>query len=204
MINIILRSLLKLYVLLKIRYIKSTSDGSEFGPGFRIDLKTKIVCKKGRLVVGNNVYLRSNPSGYHAGMPFPSTILLDAKNATCKIGSNSRINGAYIHAKKEVVIGKNCVIASGVNIIDSDGHVLYSGDRTTGVDEPKPITIGDNVWIGLNAIILKGSIIGKNSVVSAGSVVKGEFPENSLIQGNPGAHIKELRIDVSELNSGVK
>src|SRR5690554_3254275 len=195
MIDLILRRITKLYIALKLNYIKFASNGNEFGPGFRIDVKTKIVCKAGKLVVGDNVYLRSNPSGYHAGMPFPTTILLDAAGAICKIGDNSRINGAYIHAKKEIIIGKNCVIASGVNIIDSDGHVLYSADRTVGRDKPKPINIGDNVWIGLNSTILKGAVIGNNSVVSAGSVVKGVFPKNSLIQGNPGAIVKELSIE---------
>lgn len=198
MIDLMLRAITKLYVLIKLNHIKFASNGNELGSGFRIDVKTKVVCKAGKLVVGNNVYLRSNPSGYHAGMPFPTTILLDAAGAICKIGDNSRINGAYIHAKKEIIIGKNCVIASGVNIIDSDGHVLYSADRTVGRDKPKPINIGDNVWIGLNSTILKGAVIGNNSVVSAGSVVKGVFPKNSLIQGNPGAIVKELSIESSE------
>ena len=57
------------------------------------------------------------------------------------------------------------------------------------------IVIGNNVWIGLNAIILKGSVIGDNSVVTAGSVVKGVFPNNALIQGNPAQNVAKLHIE---------
>jgi acetyltransferase-like isoleucine patch superfamily enzyme len=84
------------------------------------------------------------------------------------------------------------VIASGVNIIDTNGHVLLSLDRTIGRDTPEEIIIEDNVWIGLNCTILKGTKIGKNSVVSTGSVVKGIFPANSLIHGNLATMVKEL------------
>lgn len=73
-------------------------------------------------------------------------------------------------------IAKNCVIAAGVNIIDSNGHEVASYERTKGRDIANPIKIGNNVWISANAIILKGTIIGDNCVVGAGSVVKGKFP----------------------------
>ena len=54
--------------------------------------------------------------------------------------------------------------------------------------------LGENVWVGLNAIILKDTVIGNNSVIAAGSVVKGKFPDNALIQGNPAKVIKILDI----------
>lgn len=130
-------------------------------------------------------------------MAFPTTLLIDKKNAKIEIGANTRINGAYIHAQKSIRIGKNCVIASGVNIMDSNGHILYSDNRTIGRDSPKEITIGDNVWLGLNAIILKGTYIGDNCVIAAGSVVKGSFPPNSLIIGNPGKVVKNIKDEAS-------
>jgi len=78
--------------------------------------------------------------------------------------------------------------------MDSNGHELYSLNRTIKRDKPQPINIGINVWIGLNAIVLKGRTIGNNSVISAGSVVKGYFPENSLIIGNSAVIVKQLDI----------
>ena len=160
-----------------------------------IDFSTKIITNNNKLYIGKKVYLRSKKRGYHAALQFPTTILMDVPGSEVAIGDYSRINGAYIHAQKKIEIGKNCVIASGVQIMDTNGHELISSNRTVGRDKPKEIKIGNNVWIGINAIILKGSDIGNNSVVAAGSVVKGIFPENSLIIGNPAKKVKTLPID---------
>lgn len=184
---------------LKLFLVKKRNPNIEIGNGAKIDFATKIFSCGNKITIGEKVYLRSNPNFYQAGMPFPTTLLTDVKGAVIKIGNNSRINGVYIHAQKEISIGENCVIASGVNIIDTNGHILNSLDRTVGRDTPSEIIIGDNVWIGLNAVILKGVKIGNNSVVSAGSVVKGSFPDNSLIMGNPAQLIKKL--DITDENS---
>ena len=97
------------------------------------------------------------------------------------VGDNCRVNGAYIHSEDSITIGDNCVIASGVNIIDSNGHEVSSLERTNSRDIPRGIFIGNNVWIGLNATILKGTVIGDNSVIGAGVVVKGRIPPNSIV-----------------------
>lgn len=162
------------------------------GKAVRIDNKTRLFTNGNKLVIGSNVHLRSRNQGYHAGMPFSTTILIDNKEAMCHIGDNCRINGVYIHAKSKIVIGNNTVIAAGVNILDSNGHEVYSINRTQGRDIPKEIVIGNNVWIGLNAIILKGTHIGDNSIVAAGSVVKGVIPCNVIVQGNPAVIVNKI------------
>lgn len=166
--------------------------GIKVGQGSMIDYNVKVINKKSRIIIGDMVYLRGISKGYQAGMPFPTTLLLDVPGSELFIGNKTRINGAYIHAQKKIHIGENSVIASGVNILDTNGHEVYSHDRTKGRDKPESVIIGDNVWIGLNAIILKGTEIGNNSVVSAGSVVKGGFPSNSLIVGNPAKVVKTI------------
>lgn len=138
----------------------------------------------GGVTIGKNCLIGRSPRGYHAGMPFYTTLLNDGENSSIHIGDNCRLNGVYIHAKSSISIGNNCVIASGVNIIDSNGHQVHSHDRTVGRDEPSKIIIGNNVWIGLNATILKGTVIGDNSIVAAGSVIKGIFPSNSIIRSH--------------------
>lgn len=157
---------------------------------YRCHINNKLGC----INIGNSCLIGRSKRNYHAGMPFYTTLFVDKSNASIKIGDNCRINGAYIHAQERIIIGDKCVIASGVHIIDSNGHELYSADRTQGRDCPKQIIIGKNVWIGINSIILKGSVIGDNSVVAAGSVVKGFYPKNSLIQGNPAKRVKDLSI----------
>lgn len=194
MVNIVTFFSRKIYTLILPQCRKRLS----IGKATQIDYKTVVrIWNGGAINIGHNVYLKSCQRGYHAGMPFSTTLFVDKKDALIEIGDNCRINGAYIHAQKKISIGNNCVIASGVNIIDSNGHLLLSNNRTTGRDNPKEIIIGNNVWIGINCIILKGSIIGDNCVVAAGSIVKGVFPENSLLQGNPASIVKKLDVSIN-------
>ena len=154
-----------------------------------------IAVKDAKIILGENVTLRSDPFDYLGGMPFGTTLLVDRSEGEILIGDNCRLNGTYVHAKKSIKIGKNCVIAAGTNIIDLNGHELISSNRTKGEDMPKEIIIEDNVWICVNSVILKGTVIGRNSVVAANSVVKGVFPPNSLIQGNPAVVKSTLPIE---------
>ena len=154
--------------------------------GVSIDLssviyyKSKITNHTGKVQIGKSCKIGTSPINYHGGMPFPTTLLCDGDRSEICIGNNCRLNGVYIHAQKKIVIGDNCVMASGVNIMDSNGHLTLSFDRTRGRDIPKEIIIGNNVWIGMNVIVLKGSVIEDNSILSAGSVVKGYVPANTI------------------------
>ncbi len=93
-----------------------------------------------------------------------------------------------------MTIGSDCRIAAGVTILDYNGHETYSLNRTVGIDVPSSVMIGNNVWIGLNAVIIKGTQIGDNCIVSAGSVVKGIFLSNCIITGNPAKVVKSIEI----------
>lgn len=181
----------------KIKRLNSNKKACvQLAKSIRLDSNSKIQAYPGtKIHVGENVYLRSNPRGYHTGMPFPTTIIADTVGSSITIGDNCRLNGVYVHAQCSVSIGDNCVIAAGVNIIDSNGHQVVSSNRTVGRDDPKPIEIGNNVWIGIYSVILKGAVISDNCVVSAGSIVhKGYYPSNSLIQGNPAKVVGTLKI----------
>lgn len=76
--------------------------------------------------------------------------------------------------------------------MDHNGHGIDPNKRYTP-GTIKEIEIKENVWLGNNVVILAGTIIGKNSIVGANSVVKGEFPENVIIQGNPAKIIKVIK-----------
>lgn len=151
-----------------------------------------VTISSGKIKIGKNCLIGRGKRGYHAGLPFYTSILSDGDDSKVIIGDNCRINGAYIHARKEITIGNNCLFASGVQIIDTNGHEIESTNRTITTDTPAPISIGNNVWCCLNSVILKGTTIGDNSIVAANSVVKGTFPSNSVIQGNPAKVIKTL------------
>ena len=74
-------------------------------------------------------------------------------------------------------------------------HALDPQMRKDGVEIAKPITIGNNVWIGAGAIILAGTTIGDNTVIGAGSVVKGDIPSGVVAAGVPCRVIREITDD---------
>ncbi len=98
--------------------------------------------------------------------------------------------GVRISASDLIEIGDSCMIASGAYITDSDWHGIY--DRIERNTEPRPIRIGNNVWIGDRATILKGVTIGDNSIVGASAVVSHDVPANVVVAGNPARVVKQL------------
>ena len=98
--------------------------------------------------------------------------------------------GARISASDEVVLGNGCMMAHGSYITDSDWHGLY--DRVNRDGTPKPVRLGDNVWLGDRSTVLKGVTIGDNSIVAASSVVTKDVPANVIVAGNPAVVVKEL------------
>ncbi len=111
--------------------------------------------------------------------------------AIVEIGNKTYINhDSEIRCRERVTIGDNVSIAYNVLIQDSDYHTMYN-EEGNPKPETLPITIEDNVWIGANAIILKGVTIGEGSVIAAGSVVTKSAPAQSLVGGNPARVIKQ-------------
>ncbi len=107
-----------------------------------------------------------------------------------EIGSNVSINrGAQFFPgykeKNRIILGDQVYVAPNVCFYAS-GHDVQDLTQIIGGD----ITIGDNVWIGANAIILPGVNIGSNCVIGAGSIVTHNIPENSVAAGNPARVIK--------------
>jgi acetyltransferase-like isoleucine patch superfamily enzyme len=109
-----------------------------------------------------------------------------ANNATLVIGEGYINNKATIDCFNSITIGSGVAISKGVTIRDSDNHSIDGNNKISA-----PIIIGDHVWIGLNATILKGVHIGSGAVVAAGAVVTRDVPENALVGGVPARIIKE-------------
>lgn len=92
----------------------------------------------------------------------------------------------------KIIIGKNVLIAREVIIRTSDGHSLFNLGEDLPYNAPQDVIIGDNVWIGLRSVILKGSIIPNNSVIGACSLINSKFfEENTIIAGHPAKVIKQ-------------
>ncbi|WP_203249086.1 maltose acetyltransferase domain-containing protein [Sporosarcina beigongshangi] len=93
----------------------------------------------------------------------------------------------------EIRIGDNCMMAPGVHIYTAT-HPLDPTERNSGAEYGKPVTIGDNVWIGGRAVINPGVTIGHNVVIASGAVVVKDVPDNVVVGGNPARIIKEIDV----------
>jgi len=103
-----------------------------------------------------------------------------------KIGENCLINTVAFSTEPYLIeIGNHVAIANGTEIITHDGAIWSFRNELQNADVFGKIKIGDNVFIGNNCTILPNTVIGNNCVVGAGSVVRGKFPDNSVIFGNP-------------------
>ncbi len=97
-----------------------------------------------------------------------------------------------ISCHKRIEFGKSVLLAFGIVLMDTDTHQIVTapGDRVLNPD--KAIVIGDRVWIGCNATILKGTEIKEQSIVGAGAVVSRRFERpNVIIAGNPARVVRE-------------
>jgi acetyltransferase-like isoleucine patch superfamily enzyme len=124
----------------------------------------------------------------HGNFKFSSGIFISVnKGAKLEIGSGYANNDVDISCFNSIKIGNNVAISKGVIIRDSDNHSI---DRPEFI-EKLPIVIGDHVWIGMRAIILKGVTIGDGAIVAAGAVVAKNVPPKALVGGVPAKIIKE-------------
>lgn len=111
-------------------------------------------------------------------------------NAVLEVG-NSYINcDCLIQCGSQIKIGDDCAIAQNVKIMDSDFHVLkYDGKENSR--RGKGIEIGNHVWIGAGATILKDVTIGDGAVIAAGALVTKDVPSKALVAGCPAMIVKE-------------
>ncbi|WP_062514577.1 maltose acetyltransferase domain-containing protein [Halobacillus sp. KGW1] len=91
----------------------------------------------------------------------------------------------------KVTIGDQCMFAPGVHIY-TNTHPTDAGERTSGIEFTKPVTIGNRVWIGGRAVINPGVTIGDDAVIASGAVVVKDVPDNVVVGGNPARIIKKL------------
>lgn len=113
-----------------------------------------------------------------------------------RIGKGTRVMGSLYRIFSEeaylITIGENCLLSSDVTLLTHDGSVDVFRKEFPKADRIKPISIGDNVFIGHRAIIMPGVTIGSNVVIGAGSVVNKDVPSNSVYAGVPAKYIKSI------------
>jgi len=148
--------------------------------------------KSNSIKIGNNVSLIAGHRANRVGLRNP-VLLETLDDGIIKIGNHSGGSAVVISSRSNVSIGEHVNIGGNVQIFDHDFHPLNASLRRKNKPEDitsKPVVIEDDVFIGTNAIILKGVHIGARSIIGAGAVVSlKNIPPDSIVVGNPAKMI---------------
>ena len=115
-----------------------------------------------------------------------------AKKIGVNMGDNVHIYGNVSWGSEPwiITLGNNVHITDGVRFITHDGGTLLYRDKIPDLEITKPITLGDDVYIGNNVLFMPGAAVGNNVVIGAGAVVTKNIPDNSVAVGVPARVIK--------------
>lgn len=151
-----------------------------------------------KVFIDRNVELQRFPENIsidsHAVLKEGSRICACNEKARISIGKNTTVGfHTFIFASENISIGNDCLIAPFVYIVDSDhtadkGQLINQQPNTT-----TQVSIGNDVWIGTGAKILKGTTIEDGAVIAAGAVVSGHVKTNEIFGGIPAKKISERK-----------
>jgi acetyltransferase-like isoleucine patch superfamily enzyme len=141
-----------------------------------------------QISIGEYVTIVNTLAYNPAGVVHPTVLRAAVAGARLVIGNHVGMSGCIICCETSVSIGDHCLLGANCAIYDTDYHPLNYLDRRDNRQSStrrSPVIIGDDCWIGANAVILKGVCIGPRSIVGANSVVTRDVPADSIVAGNP-------------------
>jgi acetyltransferase-like isoleucine patch superfamily enzyme len=139
-----------------------------------------------QIIIGPGSSFRSSETSALSGLNWRCFICTFRSGARIQIAESCGFSGTAIGADVEIVIGRNVMCGANTVITDTDAHPVDAQKRLAG--EPGkaiPVRIEDNVWLGMNVVVLRGVTIGRNSVISANSVVTRSIPADVIAAGHP-------------------
>lgn len=143
------------------------------------------------IVIGRNCRFRSSFASNAVGLNRKCFISTLQPGAALTIGEGSGFSATVIGCAESITIGKNVICGGNTFITDYDWHPLDRSNPSAKALSA-PVVIEDDVWLGLNAVVLKGVTIGKGSIIGANSVVTRSIPASVIAAGNPCRVVKEL------------
>ncbi len=144
--------------------------------------------------VGRRLALRSSAASNPLGPNRPVIISTRRAGASITIGDDFGMTGGSLVCERRISIGDRVWVGANAIITDTDFHPLDPEQRRTqpSAANTAPVTIADDVFVGMNALVLKGVTIGAGSVLAAGCVVVRDVPPRSVVAGNPARVVREL------------
>lgn len=186
--------------------IKSMWWGVEVGKGISVCGIPKVRKTPGsKISIGANCRLLSDFASNLHGLNRKSMLSTLSTEANLIIGHDCGLSGVVIACANSVILGDRVMVGANCTISDTDSHPVDYQDRHPEFYNEKlnnweetvktaPVSIEDDVFIGMNTIILKGVTIGKGAVVGAGSVVSKSIPQHVIAAGNPARVIRHLNL----------
>jgi acetyltransferase-like isoleucine patch superfamily enzyme len=175
-------------------------NGIIWGSGWRIH-GVPIIQKHrhSQMSFGPGLGLRSSVRSNPLGPNHPVVITTWQTGAVLEIGANFAMTGGTICAAERIIIKNNVVVGANTIITDTDFHPLDPKQRGLKPSDGRvaAVNIEDDVFIGMNCLVLKGVTIGRGSVVGAGSVVTKDAPPGVVVAGNPAKIVREQALCVS-------
>jgi acetyltransferase-like isoleucine patch superfamily enzyme len=169
-------------------WLQECAVGEDFATSGHCSFKARLAES---IRIGNHVRLLAGWRSNRVGLSGP-VLLQTFGTGIIEIGDYSGGSACVLSSRSKITIGKHVNLGGNVRIFDHDFHALDPELRRLPLNEQaphirsKPISIGDDVFVGANSIILKGTSIGARSIVAAGSVVfSGDYPSDCVIGGNP-------------------
>ena len=169
--------------------------GIEIGAGWRCyGLPIIQRHRRSRIRIGRAMNLRSTPRSNPLGPNHPVIISTRRAGAIVTIGDDFGMTGGSLVCDQRISIGDRVWVGANAVICDTDFHPLDPETRRTRPldGNTAPVEIADDVFIGMNALILKGVRIGERAVIGAGSVVSSDVPAGATVAGNPARVIRAL------------
>ncbi|WP_076956362.1 acyltransferase [Teichococcus deserti] len=117
-----------------------------------------------------------------------------ARGGCVEVDHHCSFNGSprlLVHEKACIALGKGCLLAGGVDVTVSDMHSIVDIETGERINHARDVTVGEWVWIGQRATVLKGTRIGDGTIVGASAVVSGHYPGNCVITGVPARVVRE-------------
>ena len=148
--------------------------------------------------LGRGTVLTSRNGENKAGVWGPVVLSTLTAHARIELVGQNGVSGSAICAASRIFLGSHSIVGVGCRLYDTDFHPVNAALRRTVTreDDPTirtaPITVGEDVWIGANSLVLKGVTIGDAAIVAAGAVVTREVGTGEVVGGNP-AHLLRAR-----------
>ncbi|MBN2471476.1 MAG: acyltransferase [Anaerolineae bacterium] len=169
--------------------------GLGWGRGWRLyGLPVLQLHRRADVRIGDRLTLRSDLRSNPLGPAHPVILSVRRPAARLTIGADFGMTGGVIVAEEAITIGDRVTVGANSSIVDTDFHPLAPAARQADpiAGATAPIVIEDDVFIGMECLILKGAHIGAGSVIGARSVVTGPIPPGVIAAGSPAQVIRAL------------